>query len=122
MNKVMIGLVCMFLCVSMYAVNAQSDVNDLVGNWTYTSTDLPYGYDKGEVIIKEVDGKLSADVNFNGMTQKLGELKKSGDTYTCSAYIDGADLNLTMKKEGDSLSVSVGVQGHVIPVTLVRAQ
>lgn len=115
LRKVVYTLMCMLLCISLYAQKKY-----VVGDWTYSAPDAPYGYDTGVMSIKQADGKLTGEVNIQGSIIKIDEIKQTGDTYTCTVFVDGYLLEVKLKQKGETLEGTAD-DGHTpMALTLKR--
>ena len=104
MGKVFTTLLCMMMCLSLYA--QEFTLGMVVGLWNFSAPDAPYGYQKGTCQIKK-------------MTVK--EIKKESDTYKCNFYVDGTYVSLTFIQEGkNKLTGKANAEGMVIPVTFTK--
>lgn len=113
MKQIVLFLFCMLFSV---AVSAQDKKGTLSGKWEFSATDAPYGYDKGKVEFKTTQGKLSAIVNIQGNSISVSEIKKQADTYTCSFYVDGSQVEVTFKPKAEKLTATAKVDGSVLDV------
>ena len=109
MGKVFTTLLCMMMCLSLYA--QEFTLGMVVGLWNFSAPDAPYGYQKGTCQIKKT-GETE-------MTVK--EIKKESDTYKCNFYVDGTYVSLTFIQEGkNKLTGKANAEGMVIPVTFTK--
>ena len=63
MGKVFTTLLCMMMCLSLYA--QEFTLGMVVGLWNFSAPDAPYGYQKGTCQIKKTGENLSAVFNDN---------------------------------------------------------
>ncbi|MDD4513987.1 hypothetical protein [Massilibacteroides sp.] len=118
MKKLMIIICSLFLCVALQAQN-----KDIVNLWEYSAPDAPYGYEKGTFLIKEKDGKLTGEVKIQEYTAAIKEIKKEKEGYTCSLYIDGQAIDITLKLKGkNELEGQATGGGMDIPFTCKPAK
>ena len=68
MGKVFTTLLCMMMCLSLYA--QEFTLGMVVGSWNFSAPDAPYGYQKGTCQIKKTGENLSAVFTING--EELG--------------------------------------------------
>lgn len=119
MKKSMVIIFSLFLCVTLYAQNK----NSLVSLWEYSAPDAPYGYQSGTIDIKEVEGKLTGEVKIQGSTIRIQEIKKENGQYTCSFYVEGQDMDITMKQPDKNKLEGKAVGGGMdIPFTCKPAK
>ena len=93
MGKVFTTLLCMMMCLSLYA--QEFTLGMVVGLWNFSAPDAPYGYQKGTC-----------------------QIKKTGE---CNFYVDGTYVSLTFIQEGkNKLTGKANAEGMVIPVTFTK--
>lgn len=116
----MVFICSLFFCV---ALQAQSKNDNIVNSWEYNAPDAPYGYQDGLIVIKEVDGKLTGEVKIQQSTVTIKEIKKENDKYTCSLYIDGQGVDVSMKPKSKSVLEGMAMTGGMdIPFTCKPAK
>ena len=98
MGKVFTTLLCMMMCLSLYA--QEFTLGMVVGSWNFSAPDAPYGYQKGTCQIKKTGENLSAVFTINDTEMTVKEIKKESDTYKCNFYVDGTYVSLTFIQEG----------------------
>lgn len=115
--KVITLFVCLTLCLSSVYAQKKAD-GKLKGTWNYALPDAPYGYQEGSIEFKEADGKQTAVVKIGSQTINIKEIKKAGDEYKCSLFVDGADVDVTFKPGTDKITGMVSTDGWEMPLTL----
>ena len=85
MGKVFTTLLCMMMCLSLYA--QEFTLGMVVGLWNFSAPDAPYGYQKGTCQIKKTGENLSAVFTINDTEMTVKEIKKESDTYKCNFYV-----------------------------------
>ena len=98
MGKVFTTLLCMMMCLSLYA--QEFTLGMVVGSWNFSAPDAPYGYQKGTCQIKKTGENLSAVFTISDTEMTVKEIKKESDTYKCNFYVDGTYVSLTFIQEG----------------------
>ena len=94
MGKVFTTLLCMMMCLSLYA--QEFTLGMVVGLWNFSAPDAPYGYQKGTCLIK-----------------------KTGENH--SAVFTIIDTEMTVIQEGkNKLTGKANAEGMVIPVTFTK--
>lgn len=116
-TKALAVLCCMLFCLTAYAGTTETNNDKLKGSWTYSLPDAPYGYQDGSIEFKETDGKLTGVAKIGDSTYNINEVKKEGDSYNCSLYVDGSDIKVSIKPDKDGLSGTVIADGWEMPVT-----
>ena len=119
MGKVFTTLLCMMMCLSLYAQEFTLGMGG--GVWNFSAPDAPYGYQKGTCQIKKTGENLSAVFTINDTEMTVKEIKKESDTYKCNFYVDGTYVSLTFIQEGkNKLTGKANAEGMVIPVTFTK--
>lgn len=109
-------------CITISAQDKAADFSKLVGDWSFSAPDAPYGYQDGSFQIKQENGKLTAKVNIQGSTLEINDIKAKGDTYTSSFYVDGTPVDLTMTQKGNKLEGMADAGGMQIPVKFKKTK
>lgn len=122
MGKFVCVLLCMLLSVAVYAQDKSQNVSKLLGVWSYTAPEAPYGYQDGLVQFKQSEGKLSAELKANNSTVAIKEVLKKEDVYMCDLYVDGSPVSLSFKQKGDVLEGTASTEGGSISVTFKRSK
>lgn len=115
-------LVCLFTSIGLSAQQSAKNDLSLIGKWNYEATSAPYGYNQGVIDFVEKDGKLSAKLDIQGNVTQIESFTVKGNTYTCTLYMDGASIDVTILKEGKKLTGKAEVNGDVMPVTFSRTK
>ncbi len=116
LNKILCTLLCTLFTMAVYA----QDKSGIVGEWNYTAEGAPYGYDTGVMNIKSDNGKLTAEVVMNGQTVKINEIRKDGEAYKCTVYVDGYPVSVVLRQKGDGMEGTSEVDGDVNPIAFKR--
>ena len=74
MGKVFTTLLCMMMCLSLYA--QEFTLGMVVGSWNFSAPDAPYGYQKGTCQIKKTGENLSAVFTISDTEMTVKEIKK----------------------------------------------
>ncbi len=110
MGKVFTTLLCMMMCLSLYA--QEFTLGMVVGSWNFSAPDAPYGYQKGTCQIKKTGENLSAVFTISDTEMTVKEIKKESD---------GTYVSLTFIQEGkNKLTGKANAEGMVIPVTFTK--
>lgn len=116
MMRVLSMLVCMLLSASLYA----QDASKLIGSWSYSAPDAPYGYQEGGLHFKQVNGKLSAELKIQSSVIRIEEIKQDGNRYLCNLYVDGNPVSLEIVQNKNLLEGKADAGEGTIPVTFKR--
>jgi hypothetical protein len=118
MKKLMVIICSLLLCIVLHAQN-----KDIANLWAFSAPDAPYGYQEGIFLIKEQEGKLNGEVKIQQSTVVVKEIKKDGDFYTCSFYVDGQAIDVKFNTTGkNELQGQATGGGMDIPFTAKPAK
>lgn len=121
-KMVLSALLCLFFSVAVSAQGRGVDYSKIVGNWSFSAPNAPYGYQDGTLEFKSDKGKLTAKINIQGSVIEVKEIKAHEDTYTSSFYVDGNPVDLSITQKDDTLSGTADSEGMSIPVTMRRTK
>jgi hypothetical protein len=110
----------LFVAMAVYAGTMDSNSDKLKGNWSYSVPDAPYGYQDGRIEFKEADGKLTAVAHIGTSSYTIKEIKKEGDTFYCSLFVDGSGVKVSIKPDKEELTGIVIAEGWEMPVTFKK--
>lgn len=110
--KVLCTLMCMLLSVSLYA----QDAGKLIGSWTYSALDAPYGYQEGSIDFKLTDGKLSAELKIQGSVIRVEDIKQDKNRYLFDLYVDGSPVSMEIIQKKNLLEGTANAEGRIISV------
>ncbi len=116
--KVFLTCFCLAFCMTVFAQNAAP----LKGLWAYSLPDAPDGYQKGTIEFKQVDDKLTATAKMANGTLTIREIKKDGQKYTCSLYVEGSNATITFEPKTNLITGIVKVDGWEMPITLTPSK
>lgn len=119
---VLSALLCLLFSVTVSAQDRGVDHGKIVGRWSFSAPNAPYGYQDGTLEFKSDQGKLTAKINIQGSVIEVKEIKAHGDTYTSSFYVDGNPVDLSITQKDSALSGTADSGGMSIPVTLRRTK
>jgi len=111
-------LCCLMFCMTAFAQNSPTNDTPLKGKWAYLLPDAPDGYEKGTLEFKQVEDKLTATVITPNGTFTVREIKKVEQQYTCTLYVDGANVSINFEPKEDAITGLVKVDGWEMPMTL----
>ncbi|RHJ92920.1 hypothetical protein [Parabacteroides bouchesdurhonensis] len=117
--KFMYVVFCMFICTMVSAQNSEKPT----GNWEFSASDAPYGYQEGTCFFKAKNGKLTATVKVSGRELKIDDIKAQDNTdmYKCQFYLDGASVELSFKFSDNKITNGLAnAEGMSIPVTFKK--
>lgn len=119
MKKILTALICFVFSLTVSA-QSKTDVKNILGEWTYSAPDAPYGYENGKVNLAQEKGKLLAKVNIQGNILIVKDFTITENMYKATFFLDGAYVCLTFKEDGNVLKGEATAEGMEIPVTFKR--
>lgn len=107
------------------AVNAQDQKKvkpvDPVGTWTFTATDAPYGYEKGQFVITKGEKGLKVKVVFNEYSKTDGyKVKYEKNKLTFTAYVEDESVYISGDFAQDSFKGKASTSQGDIAINGVR--
>ena len=116
-----LSMIAIFVLMSFSSPNATSD---FLGKWTYTATDAPYEYSKGEIFVsKDKAGKYQCSITFNdySKTTVLAKNVKVNNTkLSFSITVDYEDVNAVLTLKDKKLKGMVSYPEGSISVLAYR--
>ncbi|WP_289006700.1 hypothetical protein [uncultured Parabacteroides sp.] len=119
MKQILCLLFCMFLSLT---VSAQKKTADLSGKWEFNATDVPYGYEKGNIEFKTEKDKLNIIFDISGSKIVIDQIEKNGDTYKCSFEVDGSDVEIVFVQKAEKLEANTKVDGTPVGMKLKKLE
>ena len=80
------------------------DEEKFIGNWKYSSENVPYEYARGILFISKKEGSLSVLVALPGGERKADDVKVIDNTLTFSLNLEGRLVSVSITVEGDKIS------------------
>lgn len=116
LSKIGSTLLCVLFSVALYA----QDNNSIAGEWAYSTTAAPQGYETGLLRLVQDGDSLTGEFVVGGEVAKLNNLRKDGDAYKCLVYVLDYPVNITFRQKGDGLEGTSEVDGAVNPILFKR--
>lgn len=104
------------IAVSFSMLASGSELEKLVGTWDYNASYAPPGYDKGQLVFFEKDGKTVGQAKISGYAIDVKNLKYSEGTYSFIVTVEYQDIPVTFKLEGDKLTGKVSSSEGDLPI------
>jgi len=93
-------------------VDSFMGVKKILGEWDYSIPDAPYEYQKGVLVLKKIDGVLSAEMIMGGQGSPMEEIVYKKNNLKAVMNVQGEivnfDLNFTKKTLEGTVSYSQG--------------
>jgi len=86
---------------SFFDLKAEVKNKSLMGEWLYTVSDAPYGYEKGSLIFSEKNGQTICVIKVEAGELQASNLKIEKKKITFTTQVEGNSINieLTRKKK-----------------------
>lgn len=104
--------------ISMFA--SGDNLEKLVGTWNYTASYAPPGYDKGQLVFFQKEGKTSGQVKISGYATDIKNLKYSDGTYSFIVTVEYQDIPVSFKLEGDKLAGKASSPDGDLPIEATK--
>ena len=117
-------LVSLFYCVTVAAQSNTKKI-DPIGNWKFDAPYAPEGYTTGTIEVGMAEKVHTATMSFTGSDYKIpGEkVKVENNTLSFIIYIEGEDINTTLKIESEKKMSGKAVYSEgEIPLTLTKVE
>jgi len=96
---------------------------DPIGTWKFEAPYAPEGYTSGTIVVGMAENKYNSTMVFTGSDYKLtGEkVKFEKDTVSFTIYIEGEDINVTLKMENGTKMAGKAVYSEgEVPLTMTK--
>jgi len=101
-------------------LQAEVKNKSLIGEWLYTVSDAPYGYEKGSLIFSEKSGQTVCVIKVDAGELEASNLKIEKKNITFSTLVEGNSINIALTRKKDKLTGSA--QTPEGPKTLVAVK
>lgn len=124
MKSRIISISVLFLFIAVSA-SAQTGVknDNAIGKWKFEAPYAPEGFTTGTIEFSVTDNKYTSAISFSGNDYKIAgdKTKIAKDTVSFSVLIEGNEVAITLKPDGDSKMTGKAVyfEGE-IPLTLTK--
>jgi hypothetical protein len=103
------------------STNAYSQAaGDPDGIWIYSCPDAPSEYQTGKMLFKKENGNLKVVFPADAPGAEAITVIKKNDTYSWTFRLDGYDIGITLKQNGDRLAGSVYADNWEMPISMSR--
>jgi len=101
-------------------LQAEVKNKSLIGEWLYTVSDAPYGYEKGSLIFSEKSGQTVCVIKVDAGELEASNSKIEKKNITFSTLVEGNSINIALTRKKDKLTGSA--QTPEGPKTLVAVK
>ena len=84
-------------------LQAEVKNKSLIGEWLYTVSDAPYGYEKGSLIFSEKSGQTVCVVKVEAGELEASNLKIEKKNITFSTSVEGNLINIALTRKKNKL-------------------
>lgn len=88
----------------------------LVGTWNYKVEYAPEGYDKGQMVFSEKEGKVVGEIRMEGYSIPVKNLELVEGQFKFGVEIEYGYIPITLKLEGDKLSGKANTPEGDMPI------
>lgn len=121
LSKLATLLFCMVLSISLFAQEKKQKITPYLGDWSFVVSDAPYGYDKGTARIFMEENNLKGEFKLAGSTMKVNSFTEKNDGYSCTVYIDGYPIDVTLVYKNNKLSGQADDGNQTYNIALKKA-
>ena len=95
----------------------------LPGTWKCVANDVPDMYRSSSIIITEKGGKLEGKVKFEGGIEiNLNYVKQTGKDVVMSLYVEGYEILINSKQEGNKLTGTADTPEGKVSLTATKEE
>lgn len=94
----------------------------LVGTWNYKVEYAPEGYDKGQMVFSEKEGKVVGEVRIEGYSIPVKNLEHAEGQFKFGVEIDYGYIPITIKVDGDKLTGKANTPDGDMPIQGTKAK
>lgn len=110
-------LLLIFAIILISGYLSANDFSKLLGTWNYKVEYAPQGYDKGQMVFAEKEGKVVGEVKIEGYSIPVKNLEVVEGEYKFGVEIDYGLIPVYIKIEGDKLTGRASTPEGDMPVT-----
>jgi hypothetical protein len=99
-----------------------NELNKLIGTWNYKVEYAPEGYDKGQMVFSEKEGKVVGEVRIEGYSIPVKNLEIIEGQFKFGVEIDYGYIPITLKLDGDKLTGKANTPDGDMPILGTKAK
>lgn len=115
-------LFCLTLSLSLYAQDKKEIPAGYIGEWAFTVSDAPYGYEKGTAKLFSEEGMLKGEFKLAGSTMKVNSFTAKDNGYLCTVYVDGYPIDVTVSLKDKKLTGKADDGNQTYNITFTKAE
>jgi hypothetical protein len=106
--------------ISGYA--SANEFAKLLGTWNYKVEYAPQGYEKGQMVFMEKEGKVVGEVKIQGYSIPVKNLQVTEGQFKFGVTIENENIPVLFKVDGDKLTGNANSPDGNLPISAVRAK
>jgi hypothetical protein len=112
----------LFILAIMSAMASGNDFSKLFGTWKYKVDYAPQGYEQGQMIFSEKEGKVTGQLQIQGYSIPAKNIEFANGQYKFVVEIEYENIPVTLKVAGDSISGQARTPDGNMPFKGVRVK
>src|ERR1035437_10155285 len=88
-------------------LQAEMKNKSLIGEWLYTVSDAPYGYEKGSLIFSEKSGQTVCVIKVEAGELEASNLKIEKKNISFTTLVEGNPINIALTRNKNKLTGNV---------------
>lgn len=115
----------LFFVIILAAFSGYVSANEfikLVGTWNYKVEYAPEGYNKGQMVFSEKEGKVVGEVRIEGYSIPVKNLEFVEGQFKFGVEIDYGYIPITIKVDGDNLTGKANTPDGDLPIQGIKAK
>jgi hypothetical protein len=94
----------------------------LLGTWDYKVEYAPQGYEKGQLIFVEKEGKVVGEVKIQGYSIPVRNLQVTEGQFKFGVTIENENIPVLLKVDGNKLTGKANTPDGDMPLSAVKAK
>ena len=120
MKSIFIKSTLFLFAIAMSSFTSLDDAIDgkkVVGTWAYSVPYAPDGYQNGDLVIEEKEGKLSGYTAMDGYKTTAEKMKLQGDKLTFELYVEGTKVSFDLTFDKKTFAGKVTYSEGILDIT-----
>lgn len=105
MKKILWSFMILTSITMLTVANLQAEIKNksLLGEWIYSVSDAPYGYEKGSLIFSEKDGQTVCIIKVEAGELIASNLKIKKKKISFTTMVEGNSINIALERVKNKL-------------------
>lgn len=116
------GLLLTIILFTNFTTVNNSNTKKILGTWEYAVPDAPYEYQKGELVIKKTDGKLSGYTESDGYKTDIEDIVVDGKNVTFIMYIENTEIEFDLTFDKNSFKGTVSYTEGTLDISGIKKE